>query len=114
MYENDGNGNLKRVEGLSLPKESGSVVVAADYDKDGLLDLFVGGRVRPGEYPTNPKSTLLKNLSTSGNIKFKEDSNTSKMFESLGMVTSALWTDFNDDSWPDLIVVGEFMPIRIF
>lgn len=114
LYENDGNGNLKRVEDLSLPKESGTVVVAADFDKDGLLDLFVGGRVRPGEYPTNPKSTLLKNLSTLGNIKFKEDSKASKMFESLGMVTSALWTDFNDDSWPDLIVVGEFMPIRIF
>ncbi|MCG9970640.1 VCBS repeat-containing protein [Christiangramia crocea] len=113
FYENDGTGKYSRIEALPKNNTSGSVVTAADYDRDGLMDIFVGGRVRPGEYPMIPKSMLLNNKSKPGKIDFSED-NSNSILNELGMVTAALWTDFNNDNWPDLIVVGEFMPIRIF
>ncbi|MGB7395133.1 MAG: FG-GAP-like repeat-containing protein, partial [Pricia sp.] len=115
MYQNDGNGNFALTKGLPEFHVSGSVVTASDYDRDGDLDLFVGGRVRPGEYPLPPESILLKNNSANGQIKFeKDDQSINDAFKQLGMVTAALWTDFNDDSWQDLIIVGEFMAIRFF
>lgn len=115
IYQNDGTGTFSRVAALPEFRVSGSVVTATDYDKDGLLDLFVGGRVRPGEYPLPPPSRLLKNKSTRGQINFVKDNQAiDTILQELGMVTSALWTDFNNDTWPDLIVVGEFMSIRFF
>jgi len=115
MYRNDGYGKFEKVPALPELYESGSVVTASDYDKDGDLDLFVGGRVRPGEYPLTPKSILLKNFSAKDQIYFERDNQPiGATFTELGMVTAALWTDFNDDSWQDLIVVGEFMAIRFF
>ncbi|WP_276168994.1 VCBS repeat-containing protein [Zobellia alginiliquefaciens] len=115
LYENDGLGKFNLVNALPNMWVSGSVVTAADYDKDGDLDLFVGGRVRPGEYPLPPESFLLKNNSNANGIKFSTDSQSiSSVFKDLGMVTSALWTDYNNDGWQDLIVVGEFMAVRFF
>ncbi len=115
LYQNSGSGTFQRVAAFSQSNVSGSTVIAADYDKDGDLDLFVGGRIRPGEYPLSPKSVLLKNESSPAAIKFKKDHQAiASEFDELGMVTSALWTDFNNDTWPDLIVVGEFMSIRFF
>jgi len=115
LYQNNGSGNFSKIDAIPKLNISGSTVNGADYDKDGDIDLFVGGRVSPGEYPMPTASILLENESTSHNIRFKKDTQTiSKTFDELGMVTSALWTDFNDDSWPDLIVVGEFMAIRFF
>lgn len=114
IYQNDG-GVFTKVEALPQFHVSGSTVNTADYDKDGDLDLFVGGRVRPGEYPMAPESVLLKNESTPEGIAFKKDPQAlNGVLKDMGMVTSALWTDFNNDTWPDLIVVGEFMPIRFF
>ena len=113
FYENDGTGTFTRNYALPKNSVSGAVVTTADYDRDGLMDLFVGGRVSPGEYPLVPKSTLFKNNSEKEKITFEEDVRNSQITD-LGMVTAALWTDFNNDNWPDLIVVGEFMPIRIF
>ncbi|WP_400070883.1 VCBS repeat-containing protein [Zobellia russellii] len=115
FYENDGQGNFRLYKSLPNMPVSGSVVTASDYDKDGDLDLFVGGRVRPGEYPLAPESFLLKNSSNASGIKFSKDSQSvSSVLKDLGMVTSALWTDFNNDDWEDLIVVGEFMALRFF
>jgi len=115
IYQNDGSGLFSKVDALSKYYVSGSTVNAADYDKDGDLDLFIGGRVKPGEYPMAPPSLLLKNESNPNKIQFKEDEHSgTAVFKNLGMVTSALWTDFNNDTWPDLIVVGEFMSIRFF
>ena len=114
LYENEGESIFTATNGLPLAKMSGSVVASADYDKDGLLDLFIGGRVRPGVYPLPPSSTLLKNKSSQGNFRFEQEDHYSGTFEDFGMVTAAVWTDFNNDTWPDLIVVGEFMPIRFF
>ncbi|MGZ8557311.1 MAG: VCBS repeat-containing protein, partial [Chitinophagaceae bacterium] len=115
LYLNNGQGNFTS-EKKALPKinTSGSAVVAADYDRDGDLDLFVGGRVSPGEYPLAPESFLLRNdyNSANGEVRFTNVTNQlcSKLTK-IGMITSAIWTDFNNDGWQDLMVVGEFMPI---
>lgn len=109
LYVNDKRGNLL-LHQKALPdiRVSGSVVAAADYDGDGDLDLFVGGRLRPGNYPYPAKSTILRNDSG----KFTDVSESLYLgLDDLGMVTSAVWTDFNDDGLIDLIVVGEWMPI---
>lgn len=114
MYEND-EGKFTKIDAIPQVNVSGSTVIGADYDKDGDLDLFVGGRVRPGEYPMPPASVLLKNESTTESIVFRRETDAiGPVLADLGMVTSALWTDFNNDTWPDLIIVGEFMAIRMF
>lgn len=111
LYLNDGRGDFTR-DGIALPeiKTSGSVVTASDYDEDGDFDLFVGGRVVPGEYPLPPKSYLLRNDSG----KFTDVTDTlCPQLSDLGMVTSALWSDIDGDGKSDLILAGEFMPITI-
>lgn len=109
LYNNDGKGNFApNAAALPETKASGSCVIACDYDKDGDLDLFVGGRVVPGSYPLSPKSYLLKN--TAG--KFSDVAATELPQQGkIGMVTSALWTDYDNDGWVDLMLTGEFMPI---
>lgn len=113
LYMNDGKGNLKKSEG-ALPRigASGSCVVAADYDQDGDLDVFVGGRVWPTAYPKAPRSYVLQN---NGSGVFKDVTReVSPELMNPGMVTSALWTDFDNDNWMDLVLVGEYMPITFF
>ena len=109
LYKNDGKGNfVHQRDALPDTRASGSCVVGCDYDKDGDIDLFVGGRVAPGRYPFSPKSYLLRNEGGKfSDISFAELPQQGK----IGMVTSALWTDFDNDGWTDLMIVGEFMPI---
>lgn len=113
FYENK-NGNLSSSPD-ALPDffESGGVVTAADYDGDGDQDLFVGGRQMPGQYPSPANSFLLKNeWKEQGEIKFSIAQ--SADFQSLGMVTSAVWVDIDNDKDQDLIIAGEWMPITTF
>jgi hypothetical protein len=116
LYINDGQGNFTKQEGIPPITASGSTVTAADFDKDGDLDLFVGGRVAPGAYPMPSKSYLLENISekNSGRAKFVDISSSVPGWDKLTMVSSALWTDYDNDGWPDLIAAGEFMPVTIF
>lgn len=113
LYVNTGNGNYKKSEAsLPLMISSGSCVTVGDYDSDGDLDLFVGGRLVPGKYPTTPKSYILQN---DGKGNFKDvTAAINKSIENIGMVTDAIWTDFTNDGVDDLIVVGEFMGIQAF
>ena len=116
LYENDGKGNYT-LAANALPAEtiSGACVRAADMDKDGLPDLFVGGKIKPGRFPETPASMLLKNKSTKGHIQFVNDNNqkdTTLLHP--GMVTDAAWIDLNKDGWQDLVVVGMFMPVTVF
>jgi hypothetical protein len=113
LYLNDGKGGFTRSEtGLPNLKASGSCVAAADFDQDGDIDLFVGTRLIPSQYGKNPASYLLTNDGT-GNFK-----NYTKRFladvDQLGMVTGATWADLNGDKYPELIVVGDWEPIRVF
>lgn len=116
LYINDGKGNFKKsIKALPKMITSSSRVYNADFDKDGKQDVFVLGRQTPGNYPLPTTSYLLKNNSTKTNVVFENFSEAySKVFENLGMATSAVITDFNNDTWPDIIVVGEWMPIKVF
>jgi hypothetical protein len=90
---------------------SGSTVTAADYDRDEDLDLFIGGRLLPQSYPLPERSIVLQN---NGGVFIDVTESVNLKFMSLGMVTSALWTDYDQDGWVDLLIVGEWMPIRMF
>jgi hypothetical protein len=112
LYLNNGNGEFIRAKN-NLPQllTSGSIIKAADYDNDGDLDLFIGGRLIPAKYPYSPKSYLLENNKGSFTISTK---NSAPKLEEIGMVTDAVWTDINGDKSPDLIVTGEWMGIEVF
>jgi hypothetical protein len=113
LYLNSGSGRFTKASG-ALPQilNSKSCVCAADFDKDGDIDLFVGGYVMPGEYPKPQQSYILIN-DGSGHFSNMATSLIPDL-SSGGMITDAEWIDLNKDSWPDLITVGEFMPVRIF
>ena len=90
---------------------SGACVVAGDYDNDGDMDLFVGGRVVPGKYPFPAKSYILQN--NEGMFTDVTPEIAPSLVEP-GLVTSAVWTNFDQDDQLDLIVVGEWMPVSIW
>lgn len=104
IYLNDGKGNFSLSKtNLPITKSSGSCVTACDFDKDGDLDLFRGGRIRGTEYPLIPESYLLLN---NGKGNFKNIAPAyCQALSNTGMVTSALWTDYDHDNWTDLIVL---------
>lgn len=113
LYINDGKGNFKK-QATALPdmKVSKGCVRAADFNGDGFIDFFVGGRNIPGQYPETPESYLLIN-DGKGNFS-NQLSAVSSQLQKIGMVTDAVWTDLNNDKKPDLIVVGEWMPVTVF
>lgn len=112
LYLNDGKGHFtKAANALPSTLTSKSCVKVADFNGDGFPDLFVGGRVIPGQYPVAPGSSLLEN---DGKGHFTDvTAKWAPMLEHTGMVTDAAWVDLNGDKKPDLILVGEFMPITI-
>ncbi|MEH6407501.1 MAG: VCBS repeat-containing protein, partial [Leeuwenhoekiella sp.] len=116
LYINDGSGNLSR-DNNALPKmiTSGSRVYNIDFDKDGKQDILVLGRLVPGSYPSPAKTYLLKNVGTPGNARFEDvTEEMAPEFSQLGMATSAEVTDIDKDGRDDIIVVGEWMPIKVF
>jgi hypothetical protein len=113
LYLNDGKGNFRGAVGALPPLTlSNSRVAAADFDGDGAIDLFVGGRSVPGRYGIDPQSLLLKN---DGRGHFTDVTDkVAPGLSHIGMVTDAVWKDVDGDGKPDLVVVGEWMPITVF
>ncbi len=108
-YRNDGSGTLNKVF-LGAPEVSGfiSCIDAYDYDRDGDLDLFLGGRAVPGNYGLSPRSFLLRNENGQAWTDV-----TTETTGNLGMVTDARWVDVDGDQIRDLVVVGEWAPITV-
>jgi hypothetical protein len=112
LYLNDGKGHFTKAEGsLPLILKNKSAVSAADIDKDGDNDLLVGGLADAKEYGKPQSSYLLIN---DGTGKFTTAPSASIALDSIGMVTAAAFADINNDSWPDIILAGEWMPLKIF
>ena len=109
LYINDGKGHFQWNE-KALPAflKSGSCVKAADYDHDGDLDLFVGGRVEPSAYPKPVSSYILRN--DKGNFT-DVTAQIAPQLKNIGMICDVSWSDFDNDGWQDLVMAGEFMPI---
>ncbi len=112
LYINNGKGEFALSVG-DIPDitTSGSCVRASDFDNDGDLDLFIGGRVITGNYPLSPKSYILIN---NNGIFVDATNEICPALRKGGMITDALWTDFDDNGTQDLILVGEFMAITMF
>ena len=113
LYRNDGAGQFTR-DLAAIPDVyvNGSCVTTADYDQDGDQDIFVGGRVVSRNYGQPPRSFLLKNDGR-GNFTDVTEQDAEGLSQ-IGMVKDAQWSDINDDNTPDLIVVGEWMPVSVF
>ena len=116
FYENLGNNTFKRnKEAIPDIKNSGLDVSASDFDHDGDLDLFVGGRLIPKKYPAPADSYILENISDASGPKFVDVTNkVLPELKSLGLVTTSIWIDFDNDGWEDLVIVGEWMPIKFY
>jgi len=116
LYLNKGNKQFEnQPNAIPVITSNGSCVKAADFDDDGDLDLFIGSRSKPFSYPLSDRSYILLNESKHGIPLFRDA--TSRICKALvnpGMITDALWTDFNNDHAMDLILTGEWMPVRFF
>ncbi|RFS16682.1 VCBS repeat-containing protein [Emticicia sp. C21] len=115
FYSNDGKGHFTLNE-QAIPAflKSGSCVKAADYDHDGDLDLFVGGRVEPSAYPKPVSSYILRNDTSNGQVKFTDaTAQVAANLQNIGLVCDAIWSDYDNDGWQDLVMIGEWMPVTI-
>jgi hypothetical protein len=105
IYLNNGKGHFSRLK-ISLPMTNGSTVSIADFDNDNYEDVFVGSRSIPGSYGLSPYSFILRNN--------RNNSFEIIMKERFGMITDSQWADIDGNSKIDLVMVGDWMPIRVF
>lgn len=104
LYENNKSSFTRKP--LPIPAFPASVIRPCDFNHDGSIDFFVGARVKKGMYPYANHSWLILNE------KGKLSVNSSSKFD-LGMVTDAVWTDYDKDGWEDLIVTREWNSIVV-
>ncbi|MEM9824672.1 MAG: VCBS repeat-containing protein, partial [Bacteroidota bacterium] len=115
FYENKGDGLLvKNQNALPDIRLSAGVIIANDFDGDGDQDLFVGGRQSPGNYPHPCSSYILKNESSPKLIRLLDATQkVAPLLNHYGMVSDAIWADLNNDQLQDLVLVGEWAPIKV-
>lgn len=112
LYLNDGHGNFeKATDAIPEVGIAGSVIVPSDYDNDGDIDLFLGGRVITGRYP-HPASSLLL-INDGGRFTVQND-RLAPQLNSIGLVTDAQWVDLDNDTKTDLVITGEWMGVQVF
>ena len=113
LYINRGGGRFAR-DTQALPKmpTSTASVAAGDFTGDGRLDLFVGGRLVPRTYPYPTRSYLLRN--DGGRFTDVTEAVAPELVRPGGMVTAAVWIDFEGDGRPDLVTAGEWMPLQFY
>jgi len=117
LYLNDGKGNFSKAPANALPPmlSSKNAIAAGDIDHDGDLDLFVGGRGLPGSFPQPSKSYILRNDSKGGQVHFTDVTDEACAALRLpGMVTAAVFADLDNDAYPELLIAGDWMPVRLF
>ena len=113
LYLNDGKGKFRKSPD-ALPKENfpTGAVLSEDLNADGILDLLVGARVNPGQYPTSPGARIWIG---DGNGKFTDQTQSiAPALAKLGMITGAAVADFNSDGINELVLVGDAIPITVF
>jgi hypothetical protein len=113
LFLNDGRGDFRMANAGALPPLpiNAGAVAAADFNRDGRVDVFIGGRLVPGRYPTSPRSAILANRGG----RFEDVTvMTAPELERAGMVTAAIWSDVDLDGWPDLVVAMEWGTVRYF
>ena len=113
LYLNDGKGNFKLDDAAFSPiiRTPSKSIAAADIDSDGDMDIFIGGRVSLGNYPIPPGSYILQN----DHGKFTDvTASVCPALEEIGLINSAVWVDIDRDKNLDLVIAGDWMPIRIF
>ncbi|RYU96665.1 RNA-binding protein [Emticicia agri] len=115
FYVNDGKGHFTlNQQAIPAFLKSGSCIKATDYDHDGDLDLFIGGRVEPNAYPKPVSSYILRNDTANGQIKFTNvTAQVAPKLQNIGLVCDAIWSDYDNDGWQDLVMIGEWMPVTI-
>jgi enediyne biosynthesis protein E4 len=113
LYINRGGGKFVR-DSAALPAmlTSTETVRAADFNGDGKVDLFVGGRLTPRKYPYPTRSYILRN--DGGHFTDVTQEVLPELVNPGGMVTDAVWTDFDGDGRPDLVTAGEWMPVQFY
>lgn len=117
LYVNDGTGKFeKAMDALPDLRDASSCVVGADFDRDGDVDLFVGGRVIPRKYPEPANSRLLINESKNDSRPafVEADEIVAPGLRRAGLVTGAIWSDADNDGWVDLFVTCEWGPVKYF
>lgn len=110
LYLNDGKGNFSRSNTIPAISVNKAAVAVADVNHDGYPDIFIAGAPNSRKYGPIPESYLLMN---NGNGTFKQAS-LPEALKHAGMIRSAAFGDLNNDGWPDLVVAGEWMPVKVF
>jgi hypothetical protein len=104
------DGILASSEKIDINSSSIGAMAIADYDSDGDLDLFVAGRSLPGRYPEPASSQFLQNRDGT----FKTDEANSRSVENLGLVSGAVFSDYDGDGDSDLILAVEWGTVTVF